>query len=49
MYKIFKGKKISYIFQNKDDRNEFKKNNLLKNGNFFNPCSGVDTNKFKKI
>ena len=49
MYKIFKGKKISYVFQNKDDRNVFKKNNLLKNGNFFLiPGSGVDTNKFKK-
>ena len=49
MYKFSLGKKTSYIFQNKDDRNVFKKNNLIKNSNFYLiPGSGVDTNKFKK-
>ena len=49
MYKFFRGKKSSYIFQNKDDFDVFRKNNILKNDNFYLiPGSGVDTKKYNK-
>ena len=50
LYRFSSSKNTSYVFQNFDDKKIFKKQNIIKNSNFFIiPGSGIETKRYYKL